>query len=116
MGLPYSMQIRKPLLHSHRQNHPNCKNQICLTLLGNPTAFLQFLYRRIWHAPRIFKYIFSICFQNLHDFIIDTILFDRSAAIHKLYILSILRQLLIQAGKGILAKIKFRRVTIHKIS
>ena len=40
----------------------------------------------------------------------------RMHSAYKLYILSILRQLLIQAGKGILAKIKFRRVTIYKIS
>ena len=40
----------------------------------------------------------------------------RMHSAYKLYILSILRQLFIQAGKGILAKIKLRRVTIHKIS
>ena len=40
----------------------------------------------------------------------------RMHSAYKLYILSILRQLFIQAGKGIFAKIKLRRVTIHKIS
>ena len=95
---------------------PNRKDQVCLTLSGNLTAFLQFLYRWIWHDACIFQHIFSICFQNLHDFIIDAILFDRPAAIHKLHILSILRQFFIQAGKGILAEIKLRRVAIRKIS
>ena len=95
---------------------PDRKDQVYLTLPGNLTAFLQFLYRWIWHDTCIFKHIFSVCLQNLHDLVIDSILFDRPAAIHKLYILSILRQLLFQAGKGILPKIKFRRVAIYKIS
>ena len=86
------------------------QQKIHMVLSGNPDTLPQLLYGRIRHHAAILDNYLAIGFQKLYNLIVNAIALDGTAAVNQLNGFSVFGKFLIQRAKGILSKIKFRRI------
>ena len=91
------------------------ENEVRLACPRAFDALVQFFHRGIGHDARILRNGLAALLQNSDDLIVNTVLFDGTAAVDEHHVLTVAGKLFLQIFQRTLPEIQFCRIAIGKI-